>query len=160
MGQLPGVCCVCRAAWALGRLLWCRRSDWSDVRDSLWIKIVSCPSMCDQEHPQLGSRLLVAIHTPMRSTFAEIENAAALLNYGEATNWTCFPQLGCWHAHVTTGDRVELVHSPFAPNALYSDGLATNFGLWSHARARWAKSMLWPELEDCPMHEILERRRQ
>jgi hypothetical protein len=52
----------------------------------------------------------------------------------------------------------ELAHASFVPIALYSDGLATNFALWSVARVRWLRQTRWPNLEDKPMIEILENR--
>jgi hypothetical protein len=112
----------------------------------------------DENHPQLGSGLLVTVQVRISSTLSEIENTAALLNFAESSSWTGFPQLGCWHPRITADKSVELAHSSFIPNALYADGLATNFGLWSFARARWAKDVLWPEVEDRPMYEILQRR--
>jgi hypothetical protein len=112
----------------------------------------------DENHPQLGSGLLVTVEVPMRSTRSEMENAAALLNFAEATDWTDFPQLGCWHPRATDHENVGLAHSSFVPNALYAEGLVTNFGIWSVARTQWARNTLWPKLQDRPMHEILEGR--
>ena len=89
---------------------------------------------------------------------SEIQETAALLNFSEGMNWTGFPQLGCWHPHIADDQSVDLVHSSFVPNALFAEGLATNFGLWSFARTRWAKDILWPEVKDQSLHEILQRR--
>jgi hypothetical protein len=84
------------------------------------------------EHPQLGSGLLVTVQIPF--TVEEVSKEAAWLNFLEARLWTDFPQLGCWQLH-----HNELAHASFIPNALYCDGLATNFALWSVARARWLR---------------------
>jgi hypothetical protein len=103
------------------------------------------------KHPQLGSGLLVTVQIPF--TAEEVAKEVAWLNFLEARQWTDFPQLGCWQIH-----NNELAHASFVPNALYSDGLATNFALWSIARARWLRQTRWPNLEDKPMIEILKNR--
>jgi len=48
----------------------------------------------------------------------------------------------------------------FVPNALYSDGLATNAALWNLCLARWARLTLWPDLQDDTMLDILNARMQ
>jgi hypothetical protein len=79
------------------------------------------------------------------------------LNYWEANNWTDFPQLGCW-VDYKIGEKIGLAHASFVPNALYRDGLATNFAIWSIARVRWLRHDYFPELKDKPMEEILNER--
>jgi hypothetical protein len=111
----------------------------------------------DVEHPQLGSGLLVTIQIPFLTAIEEISKESALLNFLEASRWTDFPQLGCWQLH-GGGVSNELAHASFVPNALYSDGIATNFAFWSVARVRWLRQERWPNLEDKPMNEILEKR--
>jgi hypothetical protein len=109
------------------------------------------------EHPQLGSGLLVTVQIPFTAD-EEISKEVAWLNFLEARSWTDFPQLGCWQIH-HNGNTNELAHASFVPNALYADDLATNFAFWSIARARWLRQTRWPNLEDKPMIEILENRR-
>ena len=88
----------------------------------------------------------------------------ANLNYLEAFKWTDIPQLGCWMplmelgADGKTTGVARLAHASFVPNLLYSDGIATNFAVWSVARARWVRKERWPKLEDKPMIEILNAR--
>jgi hypothetical protein len=111
----------------------------------------------DVEHPQLGSGLLVTIQVPFLTTIEEISKESALLNFLEANRWTDFPQLGCWQLH-GDGERNDLAHTSFVPNALYSEGIATNFAFWSIARVRWLRQERWPNLEDKSMNEILQPR--
>ena len=112
------------------------------------------------KHPQLGSGLLVTIQLPFPGTAEEIAKLSALLNFWEASRWTDFPQLGCWQPHDYGGvDGTRLLaHASFVPNVLHRKGLATNFAIWSVSRARWARQERWPELEDKPMNEIIEKR--
>ena len=110
----------------------------------------------DVEHPQLGNGLLVTIHIPFLTTIEEISKESAMLNFLEASRWTDFPQLGCWQLHGEGEKRYGLAHASFVPNALYSEGLATNFAFWSIARARWVRQQRWPNLDDKPMGEILQ----
>ena len=111
----------------------------------------------DVEHPQLGSGLLVTIQIPFLMTIEEVSKESAMLNFLEASHWTDFPQLGCWQLH-GDGERLDLAHASFVPNAMYSEGVATNFAFWSIARARWVRQERWPNLEDKPMSEILRVR--
>jgi hypothetical protein len=113
----------------------------------------------DVQHPQLGNGLLVTIQIPFLAAIEEIAKQSALLNFWEASRWTDFPQLGCWQPHdIDSNMKSGLAHASFVPNALYSSGLVTNFALWSIARVRWLRQERWPDLEDKPMREILEKR--
>ena len=56
-------------------------------------------------HPQLGNGLLVTLQLPMIADEQEIAKFANELNYLEATMWTGFPLLGCWHSHKMPASR-------------------------------------------------------
>jgi hypothetical protein len=112
----------------------------------------------DQRHPQLGSGLLVTIQIPFSQVDTKIQEDSAFLNFLEARRWTDFPQLGCWHPLTVADGKSRLAHTSFVPNALCADGIATNFAIWSVARVRWLRSELWPNLEDKPMSEVLQKR--
>lgn len=94
--------------------------------------------LSDARHPQLGSGLLVTVELPFHFPEGEAFERAGLLNFEEATSWTGFPQLGCWHRHDREGGASVIVHSTFVPNALAQPNLATHFAFWSLDRAQWA----------------------
>jgi hypothetical protein len=121
---------------------------------------VRAPLRSEVKHPQLGSGLLVTIQIRGPAAFEEIAKSSGLLNFLEANDWTDFPQLGCWQAHNIDGSEQQfgLAHASFVPNALYSPGLATNFAIWSVARARWLRQKIGPKLKDKPMGEIIAKR--
>jgi hypothetical protein len=121
--------------------------------DSALIQLLS-----DVQHPQLGSGLLVTVQLPFLRSAADIAQEAAFLNFWEAREWTNFPQLGRWQPHHVAEGKIRLAHTSFVPNVLYRPGLATNFAIWSIARASWVRHERWPELEDRPMIEILKKR--
>lgn len=112
----------------------------------------------NQAHPQLGSGLLVTLQLPYSD--AAPDGGAAYLNFLEACTWTEVPQFGCWHSRNTGAGRgITLSHSCFIPNALYRPGLVQNFVLWQTARARWARHILTPGLQDKMMSEIYSARK-
>jgi hypothetical protein len=108
--------------------------------------------------PSLGKGLHVRTMIRSTDTRARICANAARLNYLEATQWTDFPQLGCWHYHQLSDDQRLLAHSCFIPNYFFRDGLITNYGLWAIARALWAREILLPDVRSKTMVEILEAR--
>jgi hypothetical protein len=110
----------------------------------------------DQPHSYLGNGLRVTVVLPRVPSLPSTE--AVLLNFLEASTWTDFPQLGCWHIVETEDGTEGVAHSCFFPNALYSDGIAGNLALWSLARAQWARETRWPDLEDKPMSDIIQKR--
>jgi len=111
-----------------------------------------------ERHPQLGHGLLVTLQLPYAGDRLTIARAAAELNFLEATSWTDFPQLGCWHARENQPDQDGLAFALFMPNALYRPVLATNISIWFLRRARWAREQMFPHLQDTSMIEILRRR--
>jgi hypothetical protein len=113
----------------------------------------------ETKHPQLGSGLLATLQIPLFSDAAEIADECAFWNFFEATSWTGFPLLGCWHPNASRGMEVP-AFTTFVPNALYQPGLATNLALWMLDRARWVRQTRWPDLEDKPIVDILEDRRR
>jgi hypothetical protein len=108
--------------------------------------------------PALGHGLHVRTMIYSTETREQICANAAFLNHLEGTQWTDFPQLGCWHFHERSNDLRVLAHSCFIPNMFFRDGLVTNYGLWAIARALWAKSILLPDVRNRTMREILEER--
>lgn len=113
--------------------------------------------LTDQPHPQLGNGLLVTLQLPELNEDTAIHDLTSELNYLEATMWTGFPLLGCWHA-VNVRDRPAAAFSMFVPNALYQPLIATNAAVWMVRRAAWMKSVYFKDLIDRPMIEILRRR--
>jgi hypothetical protein len=109
-------------------------------------------------HPQLGHGLLSTLQVPSSEGAGDVSALCAELNFLEATTWTGFPQLGCWHPHQGGGDQVGVAFSAFIPNALYQPGLATNVASWMFQRARWLRQEKWPDVKDLPMLEILNKR--
>jgi hypothetical protein len=112
----------------------------------------------DEQHPQLGSGLLVTTHIRSYQNFDEACVEAAGLNFLEARIWTDFPQLGCWHAGRTEKNEVDWVHCCFIPNALFVPGLVQHLALWSLERVRWVRRSWFPELADKTMYEIISSR--
>jgi hypothetical protein len=112
----------------------------------------------DKAHPQLKAGLLVFLCLPHRTNRDDASELAAELNLMEAALWTDFPLLGCWHIWEPGDGQVFVAHSTFIPNALYGLGLATQLAMWATARAFYVRRMLWPDLQDLTMKEILELR--
>jgi hypothetical protein len=112
----------------------------------------------DQRHPQLGSGLLVYTQIRSSQNFCETCVEAAGLNFLESKFWTDFPQLGCWHPHITTEKETNWAHSCFIPNALFMPGLVEYLGVWSVERVQWVRRTRFPKLENKAMDEILLNR--
>ena len=90
----------------------------------------------------------MTLQLPRFAEATAIAAECAYLNFLEVVSWTGFPLLGCWHPHVSREGRAGVTFTTFVPNALYQPMLATNLALW----------MLWPELQDKRMADILEER--
>lgn len=112
----------------------------------------------NQAHPQLGNGLLITLQIP-HNLADQSDGGVAVLNFFEARGWTEVPNLGCWHSRDTGSARGTVsAHSTFIPNALYRPGLVQNFMLWEIARARWVRSVFFPEMQDRLMSEIYSER--
>jgi hypothetical protein len=114
--------------------------------------------LTSEKHPQLGHGLLATLQLPFSDGRSIITKSAAELNLVEAVSWTGFPQLGCWHPNENKNDKDELAFSLFVPNALYEPGLTTLIAFWFLQRARWARKLMFPDIQDRPMIDILKRR--
>jgi hypothetical protein len=102
----------------------------------------------NQAHPQLGNGLLITLQLPHKVA-DQSDGGVAVLNFFEARAWTEVPNLGCWHTRDTGSARGTVsAHSSFIPNALYRPGLIQDFMLWEIARARWVRSVFFPEMQD------------
>ncbi|HEY7384653.1 MAG TPA: hypothetical protein VH743_13370 [Beijerinckiaceae bacterium] len=112
----------------------------------------------NQPHEYLGSGLLVTLELPEIASGDDAAEEAALLNNLEASSWTDFPQLGCWHTFETENEVDALVHSSFVPNALYGNLVASNLAMWSLNRAQWVRATRRPDLKDKAMSEIIQQR--
>ena len=121
--------------------------------DAVLIRLRSHPS-----HEQLGNGLYVTLELPYVASLDDAVENAAYLNYWESKFWTDFPQLGCWHVVEMDNDEARVVHTSFIPNALYTEGIASNFALWSIGRARTVRKQWFPKLADKTMNEILHAR--
>ena len=120
--------------------------------DSALIRLLT-----DQAHPHLGNGLLATLQLPMVLEESEIAGLANELNYMEASSWTGFPLIGCWHSK-KQGEGAMAAFSTFVPNALHQPLIATNIAFWMLNRARWVRDKRYPHLIDQPMIEILNRR--
>lgn len=107
--------------------------------------------------PRAKIALFTDDQLPMIADEQEIAKFANELNYLEATMWTGFPLLGCWHSHKIGEDAVA-AFSMFVPNALHQPLIATNAAFWMLHRARWVRTTRFENLVDLPMIEILNRR--
>lgn len=112
----------------------------------------------DQVHPRHGAGLLATLQIRAEKSHAEMLDDCADLNLIESIMWTDVPQLGSWQPRKVDDVTSRLAHSVFIPNAFYRPGLATNVAMWQIRRAMWIKRLRWPELPDCTMAEVLERR--
>lgn len=108
--------------------------------------------------PGLGHGLHVRTMIRTTNTREKICADAAYLNRLEGTQWTDFPQLGCWHFNEISDEQRILAHSCFVPNVFFSDGLLTNYGMWAIARGYWAGAFLLPDAKHLTMSEILKAR--
>jgi hypothetical protein len=109
-----------------------------------------------ERHPQLGHGLLVTLQLPYSGDRLTMVRAAAWLNFFEASTWTDFPQLGCWYARENRQQGVAF--ALFMPNALYRPITATNLAFSFLLRARWARELMFPDLQDAAMIDVFERR--
>lgn len=110
-----------------------------------------------EEHPQLGHGLLGTLQLPYFALDKTINEQCAFLNSMESL-WTDIPQFGCWHPYKSRGDQEGLAFSSFVPNALYQPGIATHAALWMLQRVGWVHDLMWPDLEDKPIEQILKSR--
>lgn len=108
--------------------------------------------------PAFGHGLHVRTMIRLAETRERICINATTLNYLESSQWTDFPQLGCWHFQELPDEQRFLAHSCFIPNMFFRDGLVTNYGLWAIARALWARTVVLPDVKNKTMREILEAR--
>jgi hypothetical protein len=111
-----------------------------------------------EQHPRLGSGLLVIIQLPFPTAEDDAAQKAAVLNCWEVITSTGFPQLGCWHTDERIGGEFGVNHTTFVPNALARPALAANLAFWSLSRVGWAREILWPDMADLTMKEILSAR--
>jgi hypothetical protein len=109
----------------------------------------------DIQHPQLGQGLLIATVIDARQIPHNVFDEAATLNFLESRFWTDVPQLGCWHPH---GERHNLTHSIFIPNAMFAPHLVAHFAHWALDRVEWVLGKRFPKMPSLPMSDILEKR--
>lgn len=95
----------------------------------------------DQEHPTLGSGLLVSIQVRPNTASCDLpmEKIAAGLNLLETDETMSLHQYGAWH--VTDGFPA---HSHFIPNANYQKGVIMDAALGAVWRAEWVADVLHP----------------
>lgn len=93
-----------------------------------------------QPHPRLGAGLVVALVPPpgLEPDPARAAATAALLNEGEAREWTAVDALGGWCLHPSAG----LAHVSFVPALALESGTAERLAWQAGARARWATAFL------------------
>jgi hypothetical protein len=120
--------------------------------DSALIRLLT-----DQGHPLLGNGLLATLQLPVIAADLDVARLVNELNYTEASTWTGFALIGCWHSQ-KVGDDSRPVFSTFVPNVYHQPMIATVVAFWMLNRARWARAELYPNRTDRPMIEILNRR--
>jgi hypothetical protein len=93
-----------------------------------------------QPHPRLGAGLLTALVPPpgIEPVAERIAATAALLNEGEAREWTGCDALGGWCVHPAAG----LAHVSFVPALALEAGTAARLAWQAGTRARWAAAFL------------------
>jgi hypothetical protein len=114
-----------------------------------------------EPHPRWGNGLLAIVSIPIFTNRQKVHDLAQRLNFteGHVFNTMGAPFIGSWTAMDLGGDGVACpAYSGFIPNLLYREGLAENLILWGLGRARWARRELWPDVEDEPLPDILNRR--
>ena len=101
-----------------------------------WLLRVSA----SQPHPRLGGGLLTALVPPQEFEPVAGRQAAtaALLNEGEAREWTGCDALGGWCVHPAAG----LAHMSFIPALALEAGTAERLAWQAGMRARWAAAFL------------------
>jgi hypothetical protein len=93
-----------------------------------------------QPHPRLGGGLLLALVPPpgIEPVAERTAATAALLNEGEAREWTGCDALGGWCVHPAAG----LAHVAFVPALAIEPGTAERLAWQAGMRARWASTFL------------------
>jgi hypothetical protein len=93
-----------------------------------------------QPHPALGAGLLTALVPPpgLEPVAARVAATAALLNEGEAREWTGCDALGGWCVHPAAG----LAHVSFVPALALEPGTAGRLAWQAGMRARWTVAFL------------------
>jgi hypothetical protein len=112
----------------------------------------------DQPHPHHGNGLLIRTEINTSPDLDQVCATAARLNLLEASSWTEFPQLGCWHAEESLKGLFGLAHCCFVPNACFMPELVNGLADWALARVWWARTILRPAEKDLPLREILRTR--
>lgn len=112
----------------------------------------------DLPHPALGHGLLATAQLPAVQDRPSIVAQCQFLNYLEAVSWTDVPQLGSWHPKERGKGCHISAHGFFIPNALFVRGMASNAAFWQLGRARFAKQLLWRDVEDLTMAQIITAR--
>lgn len=98
----------------------------------------------DQPHPHHGGGLLVWTELFTSPDVDDVCRQAAKLNLLEASNWTEFPQLGCWCTTEVSKDLFQLGHCTFIPNSSFMPHLVAALAGWALERAWWATNVLRP----------------
>jgi hypothetical protein len=93
-----------------------------------------------QPSPRLGAGLLTALVPPpgLEPIAERTAATAALLNEGEAREWTGCDALGGWCVHPAAG----LAHVSFVPALALESGTAARLACQAGTRARWAAAFL------------------
>jgi len=93
-----------------------------------------------QPHPRLGAGLVTALVPPaaLEPDPARAAATAALLNEGEAREWTGVDALGGWCVHPSAG----LTHVSFVPALALEPETAERLAWQAGTRARWAAAFL------------------
>jgi hypothetical protein len=120
---------------------------------SALIRLLSEPS-----HPTFRSGLLATAQLPFVDDEQSIIDQCMWLNFLQSVHWTNSPQLGTWHAKEKMTNEFSAAHGIFIPNVLYQKGLATQITHWQIGNAKSAKGLLWADLEDLSMKEVLYQR--
>ena len=93
-----------------------------------------------QPSPRLGAGLLTALAPPpgIEPQADRVAATAALLNEGEAREWTGCDALGGWCVHPAAG----LAHVSFVPALALAPGVAGRLAWQAGTRARWVTAFL------------------
>ena len=101
----------------------------------------------------LGNGLLALLRFPFSLEPQAAAEKANALNCTEANSWVQLPLMGAW-----TASGGDLAYSGFIPNVMYRPGIAHDLVVWGMSRAAWLRQDMFPEIEDHPMHQILQER--
>ena len=129
-----------------------------DGGSAIWCRLGAILFKTDQPHPNHGNGLLIRTEIETSPDLDRVCADAARLNFLEASSWTGFPQMGCWHAEEPLKNRFGLTHCCFIPNACFMPELVNVLADWALARVSWARTILRPAEADLPMGEILRKR--